>query len=61
MRPTALPKFGELNPAVKAAFMTPWASPGGKGADEWRRVEIPSANGHATAPSPGPPDGRPGQ
>jgi CubicO group peptidase (beta-lactamase class C family) len=31
--------------------MTPWASPGGKGADEWRRVEIPSANGHATAPA----------
>jgi CubicO group peptidase (beta-lactamase class C family) len=51
MRPTALPQFGELNPAVKAAFMTPWASPGGKGADEWRRVEIPSANGHATAPA----------
>jgi CubicO group peptidase (beta-lactamase class C family) len=51
MRPTALPAFGALNPAVKAAFMTPWASPGGKGADEWRRVEIPSANGHATAPA----------
>jgi CubicO group peptidase (beta-lactamase class C family) len=51
MRPTALPQFGELNPAVKAAFMTPWASPGGTGADYWRRVEIPSANGHATAPA----------
>jgi len=51
MRPTGLPKFGEMNPAVKAAFMTPWAAPSGRGTDEWRRVEIPSANGHATAPA----------
>ena len=51
MRPTALPKFGAMNPAVKAAFMTPWAAPSGRGTDEWRRVEIPSANGHATAPA----------
>lgn len=49
MRPTALPKFGEINAAVQAAFLKPWSSPGGKGAAEWRRVEIPSANGHATA------------
>jgi len=49
MRPTALPKFGELNAAVTAAFLKPWSSPGGRGAAEWRRVEIPSANGHATA------------
>ncbi|OYX69902.1 MAG: esterase [Caulobacter sp. 32-67-35] len=51
MRPTALPKFGAMNAAVKAAFMTPWAAPSGRGTDEWRRVEIPSANGHATAPA----------
>ncbi len=51
MRPTTLPKFGEMNAAVKAAFMTPWAAPSGRGTDEWRRVEIPSANGHATAPA----------
>ena len=51
LRPTALPKFGEMNAAVKAAFMNPWAAPSGRGTDEWRRVEIPSANGHATAPA----------
>lgn len=50
-RPSELPKFGELNDAVKAAFLTPWASPGGRSGAEWRRVEIPSANGHATAPA----------
>jgi CubicO group peptidase (beta-lactamase class C family) len=51
MRPTALPTFGAMNAAVKAAFMTRWAAPGGRGTAEWRRVEIPSANGHATAPA----------
>jgi CubicO group peptidase (beta-lactamase class C family) len=51
MRPTALPKFGAMNAAVKAAFMTKWAAPGGRGTAEWRRAEIPSANGHATAPA----------
>jgi CubicO group peptidase (beta-lactamase class C family) len=50
-RPAELPKFGELNDAVKAAFLTPWASPGGRSGADWRRMEIPSANGHATAPS----------
>jgi len=51
MRPTAMPQFGEINAAVQAAFFKPWSSSGGKGAAEWRRVEIPSANGHATAPA----------
>ena len=51
MRPTAMPQFGEINAAVEAAFFKPWSSPGGKGAAEWRRVEIHSANGHATAPA----------
>jgi CubicO group peptidase (beta-lactamase class C family) len=50
-RPSTLPQFGEINEPVRAAFLTPWASPGGKSAAEWRRMEIPSANGHATAPS----------
>ncbi|MDD3837855.1 MAG: serine hydrolase domain-containing protein [Phenylobacterium sp.] len=50
-RPTGLPKFGQLNDATRAAFLTPWSSPGGRGRSsaEWRRMEIPSANGHATA------------
>ncbi|WP_454758348.1 serine hydrolase domain-containing protein [Caulobacter segnis] len=51
MRPTAMPQFGEINPALTAAFLKPWSSPGGKSAAEWRRAEIPSANGHATAPA----------
>jgi len=50
-RPTTLPKFGDLNDALRAAFLTPWAAPGGKTGADWRRAEIPSANGHATAPS----------
>ena len=33
----------------KLAFLTKWASPGGRGAEAWRRAEIPSANGHVTA------------
>jgi CubicO group peptidase (beta-lactamase class C family) len=48
-RPGALPNFGQVNPATKAAFLTPWAQPGGKGADALRRLELPSATGHATA------------
>lgn len=50
-RPTSLAKFGDHNAATKAAFLTPWASPAGRGQAEWRRIEIPSANGHATAPA----------
>lgn len=48
-RPNALPSMGEANAARRAAFGTPWASPGGRGGADWRRAEIPSANGHATA------------
>ncbi len=48
-RPTALPDFGEPNAATRAAFLTPWSSPAGRGQAEWRRMEIPSANGHCTA------------
>ena len=50
-RPTALPDFGQRNPATRAAFLTPWAQPGGRSQAEWRRMEIPSANGHATSHS----------
>ena len=50
-RPNTLPQFGEINDALKAAFLTSWAAPSGKTGADWRRVEIPSANGHATAPS----------
>jgi CubicO group peptidase (beta-lactamase class C family) len=49
MRPKGLPDFGEVNLFRKAAFMTPWSAPGGRGQGDWRRAEFPSANGHATA------------
>jgi CubicO group peptidase (beta-lactamase class C family) len=48
-RPTALPDFGHHNEATRAAFLTPWSSPAGRGHADWRRMEIPSANGHCTA------------
>jgi len=48
-RPNALPNFGHHNEATRAAFLTPWSSPAGRGQSEWRRMEIPSANGHCTA------------
>jgi CubicO group peptidase (beta-lactamase class C family) len=49
-RPSALPKLGALTEPKRAAFLTKWASPGGD-VGQWRRAEIPSANGHATAPA----------
>ena len=48
-KPTGLPALGPLDDIKRAAFLTPWASPGGRSTAEWRRAEIPSANGHATA------------
>ena len=48
-RPKALPDFGHRNAATRAAFLTPWAQPGGLGPDVLRRFELPSATGHATA------------
>jgi CubicO group peptidase (beta-lactamase class C family) len=50
-RPPALPNLGEINEPKRVAFMTPWASPGGRSLAEWRRAEIPSVTGHATAPA----------
>jgi CubicO group peptidase (beta-lactamase class C family) len=50
-RPPRMADLGEITPIKRAAFLTKWASPGGRGAEDWRRAEIPSANGHATAPA----------
>ena len=47
-KPSKGGSFGEITPPRKAAFFTPWAA-AARGAAEWRRVEIPSANGHGTA------------
>jgi CubicO group peptidase (beta-lactamase class C family) len=40
--------FGAITPPRKAAFFTKWAAPV-RGSAQWRKVEIPAANGHATA------------
>ena len=40
--------FGEITPPRRAAFFTPWAAPV-RGSTQWRKIEIPSANGHGTA------------
>lgn len=49
-RPPAAPDFGALNAATRAAFLTKWAAPD-RGGAIWRQTEIPSANGHGTAPA----------
>ncbi len=48
-RPHRFADFGKITEPKKLAFLTKWASPGGRGAQAWRRAEIPSANGHVTA------------
>ena len=48
-RPPAMPDFGAPTDPIRAAFLLPWSSPGGRSSADWRRMEIPSANGHATA------------
>jgi CubicO group peptidase (beta-lactamase class C family) len=48
-RPPAAPNLGPITPAKRAAFLEKWSSPGGRSQAEWRSMEIPSANGHATA------------
>jgi CubicO group peptidase (beta-lactamase class C family) len=41
-------EFGEITPPRKAAFFSKWAAPV-RGSTQWRKIEIPSANGHANA------------
>ena len=50
-RPPAMPDLGPMTEPKRLAFFTKWASPGGVDAATYRRAEIPSANGHATAPA----------
>ena len=50
-RPPAMPDLGPMTEPKRLAFFTKWASPGGVDQATWRRAEIPSANGHATAPA----------
>lgn len=48
MKPKEQTRFGATNPALTAAFLTPWAAPQ-RGGTAWREAEIPSANGHGGA------------
>ncbi|HEY3799338.1 MAG TPA: serine hydrolase domain-containing protein [Caulobacteraceae bacterium] len=50
-RPPAMPDLGPMTEPKRLAFFTKWSSPGGVDAATYRRAEIPSANGHATAPA----------
>lgn len=47
-KPKTAPQLGEINEFRKAAFLTKWSAPD-RGGALWRRIEIPSANGHGTA------------
>lgn len=47
-KPTRGGDFGEITPPRKAAFFTKWAAPT-RGSTQWRKIEIPAANGHGTA------------
>ena len=50
-RPASMPDLGPLTAIKRAAFLEPWSSPVNRDTSAWRRAEIPSANGHATADS----------
>jgi CubicO group peptidase (beta-lactamase class C family) len=47
-KPSRPGEFGEITPPRQAAFFRPWSAPA-RGSALWRKIEIPSANGHATA------------
>lgn len=48
-KPSAAPDLGPLDTIKQAAFLDKGSAPAGRGAADWRRMEIPSANAHATA------------
>lgn len=50
-KPPAAPDLGPIDAIRRAAFLDRGSAPGGRGSAAWRRLEIPSANGHATAPA----------
>ena len=51
VRPKAMPDLEPVTEVRRAAFLTKWASASGRSSADWRTMEIPSANGHATAPA----------
>jgi len=48
-KPSAAANLGEIDAIKRAAFLDRGSAPGGRGAAEWRMIEIPSTNTHATA------------
>jgi CubicO group peptidase (beta-lactamase class C family) len=50
-KPPAPPDLGTLDAIKRAAFLDKGSAPGGRGTADWRRIEVPSANAHATAPA----------
>lgn len=47
-KPKDMPQLGEITELKRIAFLTKWSAPD-RGGALWRRIEIPSANGHGTA------------
>lgn len=48
-KPPAAPDLGTLDAIKRAAFLDKGSAPAGRGSADWRRMEMPSANGHGTA------------
>lgn len=48
-KPSAPPDLGAIDKIKQAAFLDKGSAPGGRGSEDWRRMEIPSANTHGTA------------
>ena len=48
-KPAKAVDLGAIDAVKKAAFLDRGSAPGGRGSAEWRAIEIPSANLHATA------------
>jgi CubicO group peptidase (beta-lactamase class C family) len=48
-RPSTMPDLNPITEPRRLAFLTPWASPPSRDTQQWRRIESPGANGHATA------------
>lgn len=48
-KPSSAPDLGTVDKIKQAAFLDKGSAPAGRGSAEWRRLEIPSANAHATS------------
>ena len=48
-KPSSAPDLGAIDKIKQAAFLDKGSAPAGRGSEEWRRMEIPSANAHGTS------------